>query len=152
MNLLLPFITSLLTGGHQKVSYGKWAATLIALLSFSVGCIFAGSGLYHYLLPQWGKAISLSAIGGGCLVISILFLAVRHFLKPPPSAWRESATHLEKNLSEALKQVVNVKEVLQILRPYLSLKSLGALFVIGVVLAFYLGNSGREPKGRTKGN
>jgi hypothetical protein len=152
MNLLLPFITSLLTGEPQKPSYGKWAATLVALLSFIMGCIFAGSSLYHYLLPQWGKPLSLSVIGGVCLMISVLFFAVRYFLKPPPSLWRESASHLEKNLSETLKQVVNVKEVLQILRPYLSLKSLGAVFAIGVVLAFYLGNSGREPKGRTKGN
>jgi len=130
--------------GYSKPNYAKWTATLMALLSLSAGYVLGCIGLYHYLFPQWGKAIALLGIGCVCLVMSSVFFAFRCFSKPKPSTWKENASALEKNLTETLQQLVNGGEVSKLLRPYISLKSLVALFVMASVLGFYLNSSKKE--------
>src|SRR4051812_23433265 len=144
MNLLSTFIANVLMQEHHKPRYGQWALTLFAVLTFGGGYIFACLGLYHYLLPQWGRAISLFVIGGVCLGASLILFLFKHSEKQPSSPWEASISDLEKKIGETFKQISNTTEVLKIIRPYVSLKSLGALVIISAALAAYLSHSKKE--------
>ena len=144
MNLLSPFVSNLLMLGYSKPNYAKWVATLMGLFSLSAGFVLGCTGLYHYLVPQWGKAIALLGIGLVCLAISSVSFAFRFFSIPKPSTWEETTSALEKNLTEPLQQLLNGEEVLKLLRPYISLKSLSVLFVMASAVGFYLNRSKKE--------
>ena len=144
MSLLSLFISNVLMSGYSKPNYGKWVATLMAFLSLSTGLVVGCVGLYHYALPQWGKAITLLGIGCMCLITGSIIFAFRYFLKPKPSSWRGGVSALESNLMGVVKQLVNGEETLKLLRPYVSLKSLSALFLVATVLGFYLSGSKKE--------
>lgn len=140
MNLLSPFVSNFLMLGFQRRPYGKWAATGIAFLFLIVGYILGCIGLYHYLVPQWGQAFSLLTVGAVCLASSLLFFALRYFMKPKTASWAENAGDFEKNFVQFLQQFVKGEAVLKKIRPYITLKSLGMVVLITAVLSAYFGN------------
>lgn len=97
MNMLLPLASSVLSRvpSVEQRSCRFYRSASIALLgAYAFGCI----GLYFYLLPEWGKAFSLLAIGAILLLTSGILFGIGWFLKPKSTPLAKVESLMEKGV------------------------------------------------------